>query len=59
MSEDSVLHSILENARRELLDLTARNRLLNTARSSTRSGRLLNSPKGNGSENPGQQRSQT
>lgn len=40
MSENSVLHSILENARRELLDLTARNRLLNTARSSTRSSRL-------------------
>ena len=40
MSEDPVLHSVLENARRELLDLTARNRLLNTARSSTRSSRL-------------------
>ena len=40
MSEDSVLHSVLENARRELLDLTARNPLLNTTRSSTRSSRL-------------------
>jgi very-short-patch-repair endonuclease/DNA polymerase III delta prime subunit len=40
MSEDSVLHSILESARRELLDLTARNRLLNTSRSQARSSRL-------------------
>jgi hypothetical protein len=40
MSEDPVLHSSLENARRELLDLTARNRLLNTTRSSARSSRL-------------------
>ncbi len=40
MTEDSVLHSILENARRELLDLTTRNRLLNTSRSRTRSSRL-------------------
>lgn len=34
------LESVLENARRELLDLTSRNRLLNTSRSRTRSSRL-------------------
>jgi len=40
MSSDTVLRSILENARRELLDTTTRNRLLSTPRSQTRSSRL-------------------
>ena len=40
MSDDAVLHSILDNARKELLDLTARNRLLNTSRSTANSSRL-------------------
>src|SRR3990172_11720941 len=40
MASDSLLHSKLENARRDLLDPTTRNRLLNTARRSLRSGRL-------------------
>ncbi|MFO0914388.1 MAG: DUF3320 domain-containing protein [Pirellulales bacterium] len=34
------LHAKLEKARRDLLDLTTRNRLLNTSRSSSRSSRL-------------------
>jgi len=40
MTEDSALHSILEDARRELFDTTMRNRLINTSRSRTRSSRL-------------------
>ena len=40
MSSNTGLCSILEDARRDLLDLTARNRLLNTPRRSSRSGRL-------------------
>ncbi len=40
MANDAVLRNVLENARKELLDLTARNRLLNTSRSSSRSSRL-------------------
>ena len=40
MNEDQVLHTKLESARRELLDLSIRNRLLNTSRGTTRSGRL-------------------
>ena len=40
MTEDPVVHSILETSRRELLDLSTRNRLLNTPRTLTRSGRL-------------------
>ena len=40
MTENNVLHAKLESARRELLDLTTRNRLLSTSRSATRSGRL-------------------
>jgi len=40
MSSDVVLDNVLESARRELLDLTTRNRLLSTSRSRTRSSRL-------------------
>lgn len=40
MSSDAVLLSVLKNARQELLDLSARNRLLSTSRGSTRSSRL-------------------
>ncbi len=40
MAPNTAIHSILENARRDLLDMTARNRLLNTPRRSSRSGRL-------------------
>jgi len=40
MTDANLIHSKLENARRDLLDLTTRNRLISTARSSTRSGRL-------------------
>lgn len=40
MPEQEVIQQKLEAARRELLDLTGRNRLLNTQRSSTRSSRL-------------------
>ena len=40
MADSSVIHDRLESARRDLLDLTTRNRLLSTSRSSTRSGRL-------------------
>jgi len=40
MSSDAALEAILENARRELLDLSTRNRLISTSRSSTRSSRL-------------------
>jgi len=40
MSSHTVLNAVLENARRELLDLTTRNRLLNTSRRDARSSRL-------------------
>jgi very-short-patch-repair endonuclease len=40
MPEPEVIQQKLEAARRELLDLTGRNRLLNTQRSSSRSSRL-------------------
>jgi hypothetical protein len=40
MSTDDAINQRLEIARRELLDLTGRNRLLNTQRSSSRSSRL-------------------
>lgn len=40
MAQNPVVASILEQARKELLDLTARNRLLNTPRKSKRSSRL-------------------
>lgn len=40
MPEQDVIQQKLEAARRELLDLTGRNRLLNTQRSSSRSSRL-------------------
>ena len=40
MNEEQVLHTKLESARRELLDMSTRNRLLNTPRGSTRSSRL-------------------
>ena len=40
MANDAVLLNILGNARKDLLDLTTRNRLLNTSRSRSRSGRL-------------------
>lgn len=40
MSIDAAIHQKLERARKELLDLTARNRLLNTPRTTARSGRL-------------------
>ena len=40
MPEQEVIQQKLEAARRELLDLTGRNRLLNTQRSTTRSSRL-------------------
>ena len=40
MSSDVVLNAALDNARRELLDLTTRNRLLSTSRGRTRSSRL-------------------
>ena len=40
MPEQQVIQQKLEAARRELLDLTGRNRLLNTQRSNTRSSRL-------------------
>lgn len=40
MTDSSGLHHVLENARRELLDLTTRNRLLHTPRNRTRSTRL-------------------
>ncbi len=40
MPADAGLHAALENARRELLDLSARNRLLSTVRSRARSSRL-------------------
>jgi very-short-patch-repair endonuclease/DNA polymerase III delta prime subunit len=40
MSSQNTLYGKLESDRKELLDLTTRNRLLNTPRSSTRSARL-------------------
>lgn len=40
MADPSLIRNKLEHARRELLDLTTRNRLINTSRSNTRSGRL-------------------
>jgi len=40
MANDAVLRNVLEGARRELLDLSTRNRLLNTSRSRSRSSRL-------------------
>lgn len=40
MADDALIRNILQNSRRELLDLTTRNRLLNTSRSRTRSSRL-------------------
>ena len=40
MSSDTDIRGVLEKARLELLDLTTRNRLLNTRRTATRSGRL-------------------
>ena len=40
MAEIKLIHDKLESARRALLDLTTRNRLISTSRSSTRSGRL-------------------
>ena len=40
MSSHTVLNAVLENARRELLDLTTRNRLLSTSRRDARSSRL-------------------
>jgi len=40
MPSHTVLNAVLENARRELLDLTTRNRLLSTARRDSRSSRL-------------------
>lgn len=40
MAHAIALHSVLENARRELLDLTSRNRLLNTPRGKSPSTRL-------------------
>lgn len=40
MANDPVLQNILDSARKELLDLTTRNRLLSTSRSLARSSRL-------------------
>ena len=40
MADPNLIHNKLENARRDLLDLTTRNRLISMSRSSTRSGRL-------------------
>ncbi|MCA9179575.1 MAG: DUF4011 domain-containing protein, partial [Planctomycetales bacterium] len=40
MSTEAQLHAVLEKSRKNLLDLSARNRLINTPRSSTRSTRL-------------------
>jgi very-short-patch-repair endonuclease/DNA polymerase III delta prime subunit len=40
MTIENPIHRKLEASRRDLLDLTTRNRLIHTARSSTRSGRL-------------------
>jgi hypothetical protein len=40
MADPNLIQNKLENARRDLLDLTTRNRLISTSRSSTRSGRL-------------------
>lgn len=40
MEDDAILRSVLGSARKELLDLSTRNRLLSTQRTSSRSGRL-------------------
>ena len=40
MADIKLIQDRLESARRDLLDLTSRNRLISTSRSSTRSGRL-------------------
>ncbi|MEW4530630.1 DUF3320 domain-containing protein [Maioricimonas sp. JC845] len=40
MTSENPIHRKLETSRRDLLDLTTRNRLISTQRSSTRSGRL-------------------
>ena len=40
MPAEDAIHRKLETSRRDLLDLTTRNRLISTARTSTRSGRL-------------------
>jgi very-short-patch-repair endonuclease len=40
MSGENSIHAKFEKARHELLDLTARNRLINTSRSPSKSGRL-------------------